>query len=446
MPPDPITEDFKGVELAHTGTFNASTGKVTFTRQDFDDMVDASKALIGKVDFPLKLGHNEGQKLLQEDGLPAAGWIENVQRQGNTLLADFMKVPEKIAAIIKGGGFRKRSLEAMRNVELAGQRFKFVLTGVALLGEEFPAVDSLDDIAALYTAAKLDWPTVDDKEATAFVFIAAAEHDDDDDDDEDDIEEMIKELQRMIGRGDSLIRGRKGAPRLRHMLEGAIAEIRRVGKTKANLGEGAKMDSKELELSRQSIVDLLGLDAEVTDEDMAAAIKTLQDKVKAGEAGGANDGNDDNKGGDNAELAEEIKKREALEAKMLTLENNNAAQAATDAADAAIKASKFAPAVRGSLIKMALGDPKGFEEYVKGTPVITGMAPGVIGTTDDPEKFDFSEFEPDAVQIKMMAQTGVTREEYILQGMKDAAELKEISVEELVPTKVLASLAPKKAD
>ena len=56
------TKDILNVEIAKTGTFNASTGKVTFTRKDFDDMEAASKELMGKVDFPLKLGHNEGQE------------------------------------------------------------------------------------------------------------------------------------------------------------------------------------------------------------------------------------------------------------------------------------------------------------------------------------------------------------------------------------------------
>ena len=431
---DPITEDFKGVELAHTGTFNASTGKVKFTRQDFDDMVDASRELKGKVDFPLKLGHNEGQKLLQEDGLPAAGWIENVRREGNTLLADFMKVPEKIAAIIKGGGFRKRSLEAMRNVELAGQRFKFVLTGVALLGEELPAVDSLDDIAALYTAASLDWPAADkdDAEAEALVFIAAAEHDDDDDDDE--VEDMIREIQRMIGRGDSLIRGRKGAPRLRHMLEGAIAEIRRVGKTKASTG-----DKRDMEITKE-LREKLGVAEDATDEQVEAAILGLKEKVDAGEKGGAGDGDDDDKGGDSAAIADMKKTMDTQASEILGLKNDKAAQAANEAADAAIKASKFAPAVRSNLVKMALGDPEAFTELVKSTPVIVGMTTGVIGTSEDPETFDFSKYEPSADQLKLMRQTGVSRDEFVLQGIKDDEE---IAGEELVSAKIKASLAPK---
>lgn len=435
---DPITQDFKGVQLASTGTFNASTGKVTFTRQDFDDMADACKTLEGKVDFPIKLGHNEGQELLQEDGLPAAGWIEHVRREGNHLIADFMRVPEKIAAIIKGGGLRKRSIEAMRNVELAGQRFKFVLTGLALLGEDLPAVDSLDDIAALYTAAKLELPDAKDEDATTLIFIAAAESPGGNDDDDDEIDEVIKEIQRVMGRADGLIKGRKGAPQLRGMLGGAIAELRRVSK--------AKLGDNDMEITKE-ILEKLGLEEGATDDQITAAIAGLKDKVDAGDKGGANDGanDDDKKGeGDSEALKAEIEKREALEAKVLTLENDKATSAATEAADGAIKASKFAPAVRADLIKMALGNPESFATLVKNTPVIAGMTTGVIGSAEGNDAdADLSEYEPSADQIVFLKQTGVSREEYILQGIKDAEE---VSQKELVSASVKASLAPKKAD
>ena len=342
------TKDIKNVQIAFVGkTYNAQSGPIKFTREDFDDMVDAAETLVGKVDFPVKLGHNDEQQLLQEDGLPAAGWIENVRRLGNVLVADLMKVPSKIADIMEAGGLRKRSLEAHRNLELAGQRFKFVLTGLALLGEELPAVDSLDDIVALYPSAKLDWPDPKDEEATSLVFIVAA-HDDDND---DDVEDMIREIQRITGQGDSLVR---------HALGNMISEIRRVGKTKAQLGED-EMDLKELEMSRAAIVEQLGLDAEVSDEDMAKAIKDLQSKVKAGEAGGANDG-DGNKPERDAELSSMKKENETQAARILALENTEAMTKATDAADAAIKASKFAPAVRGNLIKMALANPEDFTD------------------------------------------------------------------------------------
>ena len=188
----------------------------------------------------------------------------------------------------------------------------------------------------------------------------------------------------------------------------------------------------------------LGVAEDATDEQIEAAITSLKDKVDAGDKGGPNDGDkDDDKGGDGAELAEMRKSMETQAAEILGLKNDKALQDATTAAHAAIKASKFAPAVEGELVKMALGDPKGFAEYVAKTPVIAGMATGAIGTTDDPEVADLSEYEPNADQIKLMVQTGVTREEYILQGIKDAEEIAE---KELVGEKVKASLAPKKAD
>lgn len=433
------TEDLKDVELAHTGTFNASTGRIKFSREDFDDMVDAAKELAGKVAFPVKLGHNEKQQLLQEDGLPAAGWIENVRREGNSLIGDLMKVPAKIAGIIKAGGLRKRSIEAMRNAELAGQRFKFVLTGLALLGEELPAVDSLDDIVALYTSAKLDLPsasalTEGGKAEEAIVLIICAEHSDDDDDDDDDVEDLIKELQSLVGRADGLFKGRKGAPQLRHLVNTTVQELRRVGrKTKAKIGVTTDME----QLSREAIVKTLGLAEDVEDDAIEAAIKDLQSKVEAGEKGGADDGKND------AALADMKKTMETQASEILDLKNDKAKTEATDAANAAIKASKFAPAVRDNLIKLALNDPESFADLVKTTPVIAGMAPGVIGSSEDPETTDLSQFEPHADQAAVMAQMHISKDEFTLKAIADAEE---IAGKELVSATVKASLAPKKAD
>jgi len=45
------------------------------TEQDVQDVVDSFQE-IGPVLKPyVKLGHTENQKLLQEDGLPAGGWV-----------------------------------------------------------------------------------------------------------------------------------------------------------------------------------------------------------------------------------------------------------------------------------------------------------------------------------------------------------------------------------
>ena len=428
--PDLKTVDILGVQIAHTGKFNASTGPVTFTTKDFDNMEAASKELKGKVDFPLKLGHNEGQELVQEDGLPAAGWIENVRRDGENLLADFMRVPQQIADIMNAGGFRKRSLEAFRNVEFAGKRYPMVLTGTALLGEDLPAVDSLDDIEALYQTAKLEIAAAreqEDTETLTILMAIEAAGEEDPKDPRSIAESLIKELESLMAKADALIKNRRGAPQLRSLVKTATQELRAVvnGKTKAQL-EG---DGDMLQLDRAAIVELLGLAEDVTDEDMAEAIKVLKAAKEQASNGGAGGGPTDPT---NAELHTQ---NQELAKKVLDLENDKAKSAAASSVDAAIKAGKFVPGVREHMISMALTSPDGFKQMVDATPDNAIMLTTVIGGSEDPEAFDLSKYRPSAEQKVLMSQTGVSDNEFILQAIEDSGDQ--------VAEEVKASLRPK---
>lgn len=408
------TKDILDVEIAKTGTFNASTGKVTFTRKDFNDMEAASKELLGKVAFPLKLGHNEGQELVQEDGLPAAGWIENVRREGDLLKADFMRVPLQIAELMKAGAFRKRSIEAFRNVEFAGKRFPMVLTGTALLGEDLPAVDSLDDIEALYQAAKLELPVQDqDTEATLVLMTVGVDATGGGDNpDTETVAEIIRELQALVGRAESLIKNRKGAPQLRSLVKTVTNELRQV--TKTTIGDG------DMELSREQIVKMLGLADDVTDDDMEAAIKELQETQAAKKK---DQEEADRKAKAEANMDPAIKELQDENAKqaaqILTLENDKAKEDATVAADAAIKAGRFVPGVRDQLVQLALTNGEEFKKLVDNTPVNAILATGAVIGGDGDDAPDLSEFEPSANQVVFLEQTGVSREEYILQRIDE---------------------------
>ena len=213
---------------------------------------------------------------------------------------------------------------------------------------------------------------------------------------------------------------------MRSLVKSTVDELRRVArKTAASAAEGDEgMDVKELELSRQNIVDLLGLADDVDDDAMAAAIKALQKKVEAGEAGGKDDG----------ALADLAKKNEDQAARILRLENSNAVATATEAADAAIKASKFAPAVRDQLISMALSNGESFAKLVDNTPVNVIMAGGALGS-QDPENFDLAKYEPSQEALAVATQMGVTRDEFILEAIKESGDQ--------VPEVVLAKLQPK---
>ena len=73
-------------------------------------------ALRDEVHAPIKIGHSRGQRLLRNSGLyademPAAGWVENLRVAGGKLLADLVKVPKKLAALVASGAFPSRSVE-----------------------------------------------------------------------------------------------------------------------------------------------------------------------------------------------------------------------------------------------------------------------------------------------------------------------------------------------
>ena len=139
------TEDFDNQEIFSIGKWNGDE----YSAADLDAMVDA----FGKVGFrpPVKLGHSDAEKFLKDEGLPAAGWVENLRRVGDKLFADFKKVPGKIADLIKAGAWRTKSCEIYWDIEDNGKKFPRVLKAVSLLGENIPAVSGLNDILALYT-------------------------------------------------------------------------------------------------------------------------------------------------------------------------------------------------------------------------------------------------------------------------------------------------------
>jgi len=154
------TEDFSNVELAQTGQFKDMNGnQITLTEADFDAAAESWDALGDKVIkvpldlYRVQLGHDPGQPILASDGMVAGGWVTNVRREGQKLMADFKKVPGKIAMLIRAGAYRTRSIGMRRSFEHEGKTYRNVLDHVALLGKKAPAIKGLDDILALYADA-----------------------------------------------------------------------------------------------------------------------------------------------------------------------------------------------------------------------------------------------------------------------------------------------------
>ncbi|MHA1866623.1 MAG: hypothetical protein ACTSXD_00995, partial [Candidatus Heimdallarchaeaceae archaeon] len=93
--------------------------------------------------------HSE-QVILQQDGLPAAGWITNLRREKDKLLADIKGIPKKIYELIKRKAYGRFSAEIYWNLKDNGKNYRRVLKAVALLGGDTPAVTTLDDFIDLY--------------------------------------------------------------------------------------------------------------------------------------------------------------------------------------------------------------------------------------------------------------------------------------------------------
>lgn len=140
------TKNIEGIEIFAAGTWNSDIYSIS----DLDKMVEAYNKTKTKVKPFLKLGHNKMQSLLEADGLPAAGWIDNLRRVGEKLVADFVGVPKAIYELIKAGSYRTVSSEIYWNFALDGEKYPYLLKAVAILGADIPAVSSLKDIMSLY--------------------------------------------------------------------------------------------------------------------------------------------------------------------------------------------------------------------------------------------------------------------------------------------------------
>lgn len=144
--PDLVT--VPNVHLVSVGTWNTSTGKATFTAGDLAAAVEAQDDPAIRTPI-VKLGHIDPRF----DGEPAVGRIENLRTSddGLELYGDLVGVPSWLADVM-GSAFPSRSVEGYHGwLDSTGaQRHQFVLTALALLGVTIPAIETLDDIKALY--------------------------------------------------------------------------------------------------------------------------------------------------------------------------------------------------------------------------------------------------------------------------------------------------------
>ena len=147
--------EISGVEIFAAGQWNGDN----FTIGDLNEMARAFNETCQDYKPFLKLGHNEEQDLLKNDGLPAAGYISGMRVEGDKLIADFSEIPQKVYELMKRGAYKKRSAEIYFGIDWNGTIYPFMIKAVSLLGAEMPAVRGLSDIFNLYAKNVSEKPT-----------------------------------------------------------------------------------------------------------------------------------------------------------------------------------------------------------------------------------------------------------------------------------------------
>ena len=132
-------------EIFAVGKWNG----MSFNAAALDDFVSAFDTLKSVLRVPLKLGHEDKEPL--KKGQPALGWVEKIWRKGNVLMGRFTDVPDVVYSAMQKR-YPKVSIEASWNVRYKGDLYKRVMTGVALLGADIPAVNTLDDLHTYMSA------------------------------------------------------------------------------------------------------------------------------------------------------------------------------------------------------------------------------------------------------------------------------------------------------
>ncbi len=235
------TVDIPNVEILAVGKWQGSVTR-TYKLETLQNLVKSFKALLANAELnyepPLKLGHDDDQAIIQESGLPSIGWVKALKVKGDKLVADFAKVPKKLADIIKAGGYKKVSSELYFDYAIGGKTWPAVLKAVSLLGADVPAVKTIADIRAMY----------DEKEQAEVVVYMA------DKATGLSLDGLMTELDRVIEEAEPAIKTKLGAPAIRTYLREVKTKLRALI-TKAQTAENAESPDESLDAKTRVVRD-----------------------------------------------------------------------------------------------------------------------------------------------------------------------------------------------
>ena len=233
------TVEIENVEILAVGKWQGHPKAVEYSKDDLDAIVKSFNELTAnkKLNYepPVKLGHDDKQKLLQEDGYPAAGWVNTLKRVGDKLVASFKAVPQKLADIIKAGGYKKVSSELYSDYEIGKKKYPHVLKAVALLGGDVPAVKTIKDIVAQYGEVLLD-----EKGVSYQSVIYCAEE-------EVTLDEIMSDLDAWLEKAEGTIHGKAGSPAIRTYLKEVKAKL------KALIAKENKLTEEEVTMTEWTV-------------------------------------------------------------------------------------------------------------------------------------------------------------------------------------------------
>lgn len=155
----PLLTTLPNVSIVKTGIeYPLSTGLRTFTPEDLrhavqsqdDPAIPAPRIWIGhpddsRIHGDRSMGHPSGE--------PALGKVTNMrlEQDGHKIAGDLSGIPIWLARIM-ASAFPSRSIEGKSNWKTpTGNKWDFVINELALLGVIWPGVNTIEDIATLYT-------------------------------------------------------------------------------------------------------------------------------------------------------------------------------------------------------------------------------------------------------------------------------------------------------
>jgi hypothetical protein len=131
-------EQYLKVPVAPLGEWSHPVyGKVSFTQQDFDDIVENFNEGKAGFDPPLFLGHPQSSEVLE--GEPSEGWPDKLTQEGDVLFAYYSPTDEKLFEDVEKKRYRYASAEVLRNARdrQSGEKIGTLLVGLALTNRPF---------------------------------------------------------------------------------------------------------------------------------------------------------------------------------------------------------------------------------------------------------------------------------------------------------------------